>query len=140
MNTVTITDENFVNSEAYREFINNNPGNGTLMIRAYAAGGAIPISNLDITVSKIIDDYNVIFFKGATDNSGMLSNIILQAPLKMNNDLNVPLSTSYEITAVYGPNNLNLNYKVNIYDGVYVVQNIKIIPEISERKGEYNGR
>lgn len=139
MNTVTITDENFLNTKAYLDFIKDNPGSGTLIIRAYAAGGAIPISNLDITISKIIDDYNVIFFKGATDNSGMISNISLPAPLKMTNDLNVPLSTSYEINAYYEPDNLNLEYKVNIYDGIYVVQNIKILPEVPQRKGEYNG-
>ena len=139
MNTVTITDENFINTEVYRKFINNNPGSGTLIIRAYAAGGAVPISNLDITISKIIDNYNIIFFKGATDNSGMISNITLPAPLKMTNDLNVPLSTNYEIKAYYEPNNLELNYKVNIYDGIYVVQNIAIIPETNQRNGENNG-
>ena len=139
MNTVNITDENFINTEVYQNFINANPGSGTLMIRAYAAGGAIPISNLDITVSKIIDDYDVIFFKGATDNSGMIKNIILPAPLKMTNDLNVPLSTSYEIKAYYEPNNLNLEYKVNMYDDICVVQNISIIPEVEPRSEINNG-
>lgn len=139
MNTVTITDEKFINTKVYRDFFNDNPGSGTLIIRAYAAGGAIPISNLDITISKIIDDYNVIFFKGTTDNSGMISNITLPAPLKMSNDLNVPLSTSYEINAYYEPDNIELKYKVNIYDDIYVVQNIKVIPEVSERNGEKNG-
>ena len=75
MNTVSITDKNFIKTEIYKNFINENPGSGTLMIRAYTAGGAIPISNLDITISKLIDDYNVIFFKGKTDNSGMVKNI-----------------------------------------------------------------
>ena len=139
METVNITDEKFINTDIYQKFINANPGSGTLMIRAFAASGAIPISNLNITVSKLIDDYNVIFFKGVTDNSGMIKNIILPAPLKMTNDLNIPLSTNYEIKAYYEPNNLNLEYKVNMYDDIYVVQNIAIIPEVEVRRVINNG-
>ena len=106
MNTVSITDKNFIKTEIYKNFINENPGSGTLMIRAYTAGGAIPISNLDITISKLIDDYNVIFFKGKTDDSGMVKNITLPAPLKVTNNLNIPLSTSYELSATYKQNNI----------------------------------
>lgn len=139
MNTVSITDEEFIKTEVYKKFINANPGSGTLMIRAYAAGGAIPISNLDITVSKLIDDYNVIFFKGITDNSGMIKNISLPAPLKVTNDLNIPLSTSYELNALYKPNNIKLSYKVNMYDDIYVVQNITIIPKVTIESEKNNG-
>ena len=133
MNSVNITDEEFTNSETYKKFMEENPGRGHLAIRAYAAGGAVPISNLAVEVSKVIDNIKVIFFKGQTNESGIIERIALPAPKQDLNDLNVPLSTSYEITATYLPNNTILSYFINIYDNICVLQNISITPEVTER-------
>lgn len=133
MNSVNINNEEFINTETYKKFMEENPGRGNLAIRAYAAGGAVPITNLAVEVSKMIDNNKVIFFKGVTDESGIIEKITLPAPKKDLNDLNVPLSTSYEITATYLPNNTILSYFVNIYDSICVLQNISITPEVAER-------
>ncbi len=137
MNNVNINDENFINTETYKKFMEENPGRGTLMIRASAAKEAIPIPNLDITISKIIDNYNVIFFKGKTDSSGMIKNLSLPTPSQNINDLTIPQSITYEITANYIENNLTQTYKVNMYDKICVVQNINIIPNMDERRYYY---
>ena len=62
MNTYNINDENFKNTEAYRSFMNDNPANGYLKIRAYSASGAVPIVGMKVIVSTIYDN-NVIIFK-----------------------------------------------------------------------------
>ena len=137
MNNVNINDENFINTETYKKFMEENPGRGTLMIRASAAKEAIPIPNLDITISKIIDNYNVIFFKGKTDSSGMIKNLSLPTPSQNINYLTIPQSITYELTANYIENNLTQTYKVNMYDKICVVQNINIIPNMDERRYYY---
>jgi len=137
MNSVNINDENFKNTEMYKDFIKDNPGEGRLLIRAFAANEAIPIANLRVTVSLDIDSTKVIFFEGYTDNSGMIPRLFLPAPIYNTNNLVEPLFTTYDIFATY--NNNDLIYKVNIYDNICVVQNINVVPEINERKGNIYG-
>ncbi|MBQ6495230.1 MAG: hypothetical protein IJI49_04440 [Bacilli bacterium] len=137
MNTVNITDTNFINTEIYKKFMEENPGRGILMIRASAAKEAIPISNLDITVSKIIDNYNVIFFKGKTDNSGMIKNISLPTPAQNINDLTIPQSTTYEISANTEDSSIKQIYTISMYNNICVVQNINITPQMNERRYYY---
>ena len=61
--TYNVNDKDFLNSELYRSFINQNPGIGFLKIRAYAASQAVPISGLSVVVSKDIGGNKVIFFE-----------------------------------------------------------------------------
>ena len=97
-----------------------NSGIGNLKIRAYAASLALPVSGLEVTVSTIVDNYNVIFFTGKTDASGMIENIELPAPI-LGNNLVIPNTITYNILAG------NNNYSVNMYDGICVIQNINSI-------------
>lgn len=128
MNIINFNDPNFINTETYKNFINKNKGNGTLNIRAYAASMAVPISGLNVIVSKVLDNQKVIFFEGATDNSGIINQIILPTPLLDNNNQEVPLSQDYDIIASY--NNQKLVFKVLIYSNIQVNQNINIVPQI----------
>lgn len=128
MNTYYFNDESFINTNSYSNFINENPEEGYLKIRAYAANQAVPIEGVKIVVSKIIDDNRVIFFEGNTNESGLIENITLPAPSQNPNDLEVPNRTTYEINAKYIPDNIDRNYKANIYSGLKVIQNIIIVP------------
>lgn len=130
MNNVSINDYEFINSNTYKNFINNNQGTGYLKIRAYSANQAVPIKGLKILVNKKIDGYNVNFFEGVTNESGTIENIALPTPEKDDNDLIVPKSASYEIVASYN-GNANLFFVVNVYDGLYVIQNISIVPKMN---------
>ena len=137
INTFSIYNQSFINGEVYQQFLKDNPSNGYLRIRAFAANQAIPISNLNITVSKMIDNNNVIFFEGATNSSGLIERITLPVPKIDSNNLDAPNSTDYTITATY--NNDNKIYKVNMYENVYVVQDINIVPNMN-MLGGINGR
>ena len=127
--TYNLNDKDFLNSELYKSFINSNSRVGFLKIRAYAASGAVPISGLSVVVSKDIGGNKVIFFEGATNDSGVIERISLPAPRIDSDNLVSPILTTYDISAVYeGENKL---YKVNVYDGIYVVQNINLTPNIN---------
>ncbi len=134
MNIININDSDFINTPTYKKFIEENPGKGNLMIKASAAKEAIPIPNLDITISKIIDNYNVIFYSGKTDSSGMIKKVSLPTPAQNINDLTIPKSTTYEITAILKDNNIKQIYTVNMYNNICVVQNINITPNMEERR------
>lgn len=130
MNTYNINDPKFINTDAYRNFMASNSGRGNLRIRAYAASQAIPISNVKIVVSKVIEGNNIIFFEGYTNESGLIDRITLPAPRIDPNNLDVPNRIMYDVRAIYQQDNINNLYLVSIYDNVYVVQNISIVPEM----------
>lgn len=138
MNTYNITDDNFLNSDLYKSFMNNNSSEGYLKIRAYAASGALPIKGLKVVVSTIYENNRIIFFEGITDESGIIEKIVLPAPILDTNNLNAPSKTTYDISVYYEPDNITLNYKANIYADTCVVQNINIIPDMKiNRRGYY---
>ena len=126
MNT-NLNDLDFLNSNAYIEFLKNNPGKGYLKIRAYQANQAIPVKGLKVLVNKKIDGYNVNFFEGYTNESGVIENISLPSPKIDSNDLIAPKSTTYEIIATNSQS--NLNFTINVYDKLIVIQNISVIPK-----------
>lgn len=131
MNNVNIKDSNFISTIVYKNFMIENTGRGILNIRASFANQALPITNLKVVVSKEIENYNVIFYEGVTNISGLIGKISLPTPPKENDDLIAPKTTTYKITALY--NNREYTYVVNMYDGICAVQNINIIPS-NERK------
>lgn len=118
----------FMKTKSYEDFIKNNPGKGNLKIRAYAASEALPVSGLNIVISSTIDNQKVIFFEGKTDTSGMLNTISLPAPKLNLNNLDVPITTKYEIEAFFENQSNKRIYYVNMYDGICVVQNINYTP------------
>ena len=134
-----VNDENYKNSKSYLEFLDKNPESGTLKIRAYAANQALPIKGLKVVVSTIIDKNVVIFYEGLTNESGIIENIILPAPKINSDNMIIPNSIIYEIKATYVPDNIEKIYSVRIYENVYVVQNINIIPSMKIEEGGING-
>ena len=123
-----INDESFKNSLVYKDFLLANPSIGHLKIRAYTANEAIPIKGIKITVIKKIEGADIVFFDGTTDDSGVIENIPLPAP-KLSNTLNTPNSTSYTVIASY--KNKTLEYNVKMYENIYAVQTINIVPSPS---------
>ena len=127
--TYNIENKQFLNSELYKSFINANPGLGFLKIRAYAASQAVPISGLNVQVSKDIGGNKVIFFEGVTNESGVIERISLPVPRMNTDNMMAPNISTYDINTIYeGEKRL---YKVNVYDDIYVIQNINVTPNIS---------
>lgn len=125
-----IKDENFTNSSLYKNFIKNNPSSGGLRVRAYAASEAIPISGLKVVVSTNIENNDVVFFEGYTNESGITDKIILPTPKLDTDNLIVPNTTTYTITTTYIPNNKIQVYQVSMYENVCVIQNVSIVPDM----------
>lgn len=124
-----IDDKEFINSELYKSFINANPGVGFLKIRAFAASQAVPISGMNVVVSKDIGGNKVIFFEGVTNDSGVIERISLPVPRMGGDNMISPIITTYDIDTNY--EGVSRLYKVNVYDNIYVVQNINVSPNIS---------
>ena len=140
MNTYYFDDESYMNTNSYTKFISENPAEGYLKIRAYAANQAVPIAGVKIIISKIIDDNKVIFYEGETNESGIIENITLPAPKQNSDDLDIPSKTAYDISAKYTPDNLDRNYKANIYEGLKVIQTIIIVPNtLKDVGGNFGG-
>ena len=130
MNTISFTDESFKQTDSYKNFINNNPDSSNLKIQASKANSAIPVSDVEVIISHIIDEYKVVFFNGKTNESGIIENIPLPVPKKDPNDLDIPLSTTYNIEAIYTKENIDILYKAKMFSGIDAIQNIDINPNI----------
>jgi len=128
MNIYNIDDVSFKNSDVYNRFINAYPVFGYLKIRAYSASGAIPVRGLKIQVSTNFEGNKIIFFDGYTDTSGIIEKITLPAPKLDGGNEDVPSKIIYNINATYPPNLLDLNYQVNMYEDIFVIQNINVVP------------
>ena len=130
MNTILFTDESFKQTDSYKNFMTNNPDSSYLKIQASRANSAMPVEGVEIVISHIIDEYKVIFFDGETNESGIIENISLPVPKKDNNDMNIPLSTTYNIEAIYTKEKVDVLYKAKMFSGIDAIQNIDINPNI----------
>ena len=127
----------FIKSDIYEDYLNDNQEEGYLSIRAYAANKALPIEGLKVIVYKIINNNRIIFYEGETNNSGLIEKISLPTPKISNDDLVVPPSQDYTIEANY--DNQNLIFKITMYANISVNQNINVVPIIRLDGSFYGG-
>lgn len=120
-----ISFEEFKNTDLYEDFIKENSSFGNLKVQVFTAYEAIPISNTTILITKEIEEYKVVFFRGVTDSSGIISNIKLPAPF-MSSSLEIPNYTVYELTALNSLYESLKNYNIGMFGGVNVIQYIKM--------------
>jgi len=69
----------------------------------------------------------------------MIDKITLPTPKPNPNNLIIPNTITYNISSTYLPDNSTQVYKVDMYSGVCVIQNILIIPEIGLRRNNFYG-
>lgn len=125
-----ISYEQFKNTDLFDDFIKENNDVGNLKVQVFTAYGAIPVANTNIVVYKDIEEYRVVFFRGITDSSGIISNISLPAPKMVTSNEVVPVYTIYNMTAFnIDYENLKL-YTIGMLGGVNVIQYVKMIPNI----------
>lgn len=124
MNIYDINDNEFLKSDIYKDFIKKNGGLGHLSVRAYAASEALPIKGLKLEVSTIFDNNKIILFDGYTNESGVIENILLPAPIYDENNLVSPIKIIYNLNATYTPSKFYKEYLINMFDGISVMQNI----------------
>lgn len=130
---INIDDPILKNNQEFQEFLKNNPGRGFLKIRATAASEALPVSGVEVIVTKKIGDDTIKFFSGQTDNSGMINGIVLPTPSKNTNDLVAPEFAEYDLHVLYPKENIDKHYSVSLCCSISVIQYINIIPDVVER-------
>ena len=133
--------EEFKESAIYKNFISINNAKGLLKIEASTASGAYPLKDVDIVISKMIDGSKIIFFKGKTNDSGVIESIVLPTREVKNevNDASDILYTTYDLEAIDNEYGLSKNYNVSIFDNVKVIQPVTFtINELMD--GEEIGR
>ncbi|MBO5376523.1 MAG: hypothetical protein J6A52_06680, partial [Bacilli bacterium] len=79
MDYILFNSEEFMKSQDYFDFIEENSGEGLLKVQAFTANQAYPLEGVNIEVYKNINGKNVLFFSGVTDTSGIIDNIVLPA-------------------------------------------------------------
>lgn len=134
-----ISYEEFKNTDLYEDFIRENPDNGNLKVQAFTAYGAIPVANTTIIVTKDIEEYRVVFFRGLTDSSGIISNISLPAPAASTSSELAPIYTIYEMTAVNEGYETLKTYSIGMFGGINVIQYVKMLPNINIEGDIENG-
>ncbi len=130
MKIVNYYDEAFKRTNDYLEFKSLNPGVGRLKIRAFAVNEALPVSNVHVVVSCIFHDLKIVFFDGVTDSSGMTEVVELPTPSTNIDDLVAPLAINYEVESEDVEMNDKQSFVVKMYNGICVVQNIVIVPNM----------
>lgn len=131
--------EEFKNSSTYKNFININNGKGILRVEASTASEAYPLKEVEVIISKKLDGNKIIFYKGVTNDSGIIDGIILPTR-EMNSeveDASDILFTTYDLEAKYPKYGLEKMYDVSIFDDVKVIQPITF-PVTDLIEGEQN--
>ena len=131
MNIKNYNDKSLESDSDYQNFLKDNPDYGYLKIRASSANEALPVKGVKIIVSKIIGDNKVVFYEGETDESGMINDIKLPSPPKVESDDEVPKFADYDVEASYPPLNFNKVYHDSICCNINVIQYVSIFPKIN---------
>ncbi len=132
--------EEFKDSSIYKNFININDGKGILKVEASTASEAYPLEGVEIIISKMIDGSKVIFYKGVTNDSGIIDGIVLPTRRIDKEVENVSdiVFTTYDLVAKYPKYNMEKTYDVSIFDNIKVIQPITMsVNDLIE--GEENG-
>ena len=125
-----ITLDEFREMDEYQSFKKDYPDTGVLRVRVFTAGGALPLSNTNILIMKKIGNYQVLFYNGKTDSVGFLGDIVLPAPKRDLLSTDVPLFTTYEMSAIHLGYQDIQQYTISIYGGITVIQYVRMIPEV----------
>lgn len=134
-----ISFEEFMRTPEYQDFKRDNPDIGTLKVQAFTAYNALPIAGTDIMLSKDIEEYRVVFFRGQTDSSGIIDNIQLPAPKSSIGSIDAPLYTVYDLTAIHVGYESIKQYSIGMFGGIKVIQYVKMTPEIVLEGVEQDG-
>ncbi len=128
-----ISYEEFKNTDLYPDFIKENPDIGYLTVQAFTAYGAIPVSDTSIIITKSIEDYQVVFFQGVTNSSGIIKDIELPAPLTISAETPevAPMYTLYELTAIHEGYESLKKYTIGMFGDVRIIQYVKMIPSVN---------
>ena len=118
------------------EFLRTHPGRGVLKVQVGTGRGTFPVKGALVRVSKVIGGALQEFYRGFTDESGILDGMALPAMpggLSQNSVTAGESGTDYIVSveqADYVPEN---GQQVTIFDGVETLLAVPLVPRL---KGE----
>lgn len=117
-------------NETYQTFLDKNKEQGYLKIQAFTARQALPVSGVNIVISKKFSDMEKVFFEGETDESGIIDGITLPAPSKLLSETpeNVLPYAEYDISSSYSGYKTQNAPQVQIFQGIKTIQPVQVVP------------
>lgn len=133
--------EDFKKTDDYQKFIERNPDNGSLKVEVFTAYGAVPIPDTEIIITQDIGDNRVTFFRGTTDSSGIIDNIILPSPPAnyAPTPYSLPEYSIYNLTAIHEGYESIKRYNIGVFGGIKIIQYVKMTPEVNLEGVDTNG-
>lgn len=128
----------FLPNFAEREIIMNYTDSGTLTVKTYTAGGALPVAESVVRVIGVDTANEFIEFSVITDRDGITPKLVLSAPSKSESLSPAPSQIPYaqyniEITADgFYPKRIE---NVALFSGVDTYQSVNMIPLAVYEKG-----
>ena len=123
--------ESVMSPLTYAAFMEGNPKNGSLKVQIYTAQGAYPVPNAQVTVSKSFVDGIQVFYKGVSDEDGIVEIDNLPAPDKkasLDEYDTLPTYSNYDIEILH-PDYAPVRYhNVQVFDGNKSVQPVEMVP------------
>ena len=112
------------------KFLEEDPQAGILKISATTGRGVIPVKDARVYVTKMLAGDRVIFFKGLTDESGAINDIVLPAPPRAESLIKdignqVPYS-EYDIKVEHPSYEMAYIYNVPIFEGIKSIQSVNM--------------
>lgn len=130
-----ISYQDFQKYDIYQDFIKQNPSTGSLKIQVTSLSSAVPVGNVEISIYKDIGEFQVLFFKGKTNSSGVIESIVLPAPRSMSfSSLDIPDYSIYYLDAFKEGFQKVQKYNIGVFSNIRVIQNIEMRPDINIEK------
>nr|MDD6335710.1 hypothetical protein [bacterium] len=114
----------------YEEYCRINTNKGEIKIHAFAGPQALPVSGVQITITKALPDGEHVLFRGATDIDGIIDSIVVPTPprqLSMFPNLRIPYAT-YRIYAHHPEFRLIPSFgDIAVFDGIKSIRRIPMV-------------
>lgn len=104
---------------------------GSLSVRAYTAGGALPIADASVTITGAEEDNRDIVYILFTDNDGVTESVKLPAPSREYSQSPNPSQAPYAVYDIEISADGYLGKRITgvpVFAGVYSIQPIAMIP------------
>ena len=113
---------------SYAEFLAKNPYSGRLKIQAYRGDQAFPVPQVQVYITRQFTDGQRVFFQGMTDENGIIDNIVLPAPSRVDSlTPSGPITTAvYDLRAEH-PDYQTVQTQLEIFEGITAIQPLRLL-------------
>ena len=122
----------------FEQYIQSNPGRGSLKVQVSAANQSFPVGDVFIDVAVLSDGVRYSLYHDVTDNSGIVNEIVLPSCAAADN--NSPETAgqhnvSYLVSAFHPAFKEVVDFPVTIQDKVETILPIALEPLTGEKEG-----